>query len=199
MMRPENRAARQEEIARAAYEVLAEKGFVGLSMLAVAKRAKASNETLYRWFGDKTGLFAAMIGANAAEAKALLQTAIDSDADPIETLEALGATLLKLLTGDRAIALNRAAAADPTGELGALLSRLGRETVAPMITEVIQRGFEQGAFRGESPGTATRLYLDLLVGDLQIRRAIGAVPALSAEERDRRARLALDRLQHLLG
>ena len=45
---------------------------------------------------------------------------------------------------------------------------------------------------------AVGLYLDLLVGDLQIRRVLGAVPALTQPEIDRRAADALAKLKVLL-
>ena len=108
-MRPENKAEREAQIAEAAYAVLGEKGFAGLSMLAVAKRAKASNETLYRWYGDKIGLFRALILRNAEQVTAQLETLPERGAGR-EVLEALGAALLDMLLSPRAVALNRAAA-----------------------------------------------------------------------------------------
>ncbi|MCP4433742.1 MAG: TetR/AcrR family transcriptional regulator, partial [Gammaproteobacteria bacterium] len=54
--REEIRSARQYRIEEATYELLAESGYHACSMLSIAKRAKASNETLYRWYGDKVGL-----------------------------------------------------------------------------------------------------------------------------------------------
>ena len=55
-MKSETRTERQKQIESAAYLVLEKKGFSGASMLAIAKQAKASNETLYRWYKDKNGL-----------------------------------------------------------------------------------------------------------------------------------------------
>lgn len=151
-MRDDAKRARQAEIAEAAYALVGEKGFGGTSMLAVAKRAKASNETLYRWYGDKIGLFTALIEDNAAGVQDLLEDALSKGSDPIETLAALGPRLFELLTSDRAIALNRAAAADGTGELGAALTRAGREKVMPLIAQVIALAEDAGALGGAQPG-----------------------------------------------
>ena len=85
-MRYENRSIRQDQIEQAAYTVLDAKGYGGASMLAIAKAAKASNETLYNWYGDKTGLFAALVRRNAAEVKALLEAQIAAGGDAVETL-----------------------------------------------------------------------------------------------------------------
>ncbi|MEO1160725.1 MAG: hypothetical protein AAFW74_09765 [Pseudomonadota bacterium] len=50
----------------------------------------------------------------------------------------------------------------------------------------------------DDAGEAVGLYLNLLVGDLQIRRVLGAVPVLKQSEIDHRAAGALDKLLVLL-
>jgi AcrR family transcriptional regulator len=175
-MRDENRSLRQDQIERAAYAVLDEKGYAGASMLAIARAAKASNETLYNWYGDKTGLFAALVRRNAAEVKALLQDQIAAGGDALDTLARVGPVLLQLVTSDRAVALNRAAAADPTGELGRVLAAEGRETVAPLIAHVITQGRTQGRLVFDDLAVACEIWLGLLIGDIQIRRVVGRMP-----------------------
>jgi AcrR family transcriptional regulator len=192
-MRDENKAARQEKIEEAAYAVLEAKGYAGTSMLAIARAARASNETLYNWYGDKTGLFKALVVRNAEEVRTLLQEGLDSDASPLEILQALGPRLLALLVSPRAIQLNRAAAADPTGELGAVISERGRETVGPLIGAVMERARKDGALRFDDTGAAVGLYLNLLVGDLQIRRVIGREPPLDEDAINSRAAQAYER------
>jgi AcrR family transcriptional regulator len=197
-MREDTRAARQAQIEQAAYEVLEEKGYAATSMLAIAKRARASNETLYNWYGDKTGLFRALVVRNAEAVRQMLDDALAENAPPLATLEALGPGLLALLTSSRAVQLNRAAAADPTDELGALLSEQGRETVAPLIGDVLERARAGGLVDYETTGEAVGLYLDLLVGDLQIRRVIGRAPPPDEAAIAERARRALERFLVLL-
>ena len=198
-MKSDRRSEREQQIEQAAYEVLEDKGFAGASMLAIARRAKASNETLYRWYGDKLGLFGALVERNAADLKGLIETRLDQGADPLETLDQLGPILLGVLTGPRAIALNRAAAADASGQLGAAITSAGRAAIAPLIGTTMERARAQGALRFDDTPEAVGLYLDLLVGDLQIRRAIGQLPALSDADMKKRASLALARFQKVLG
>ncbi|MCO5118154.1 MAG: TetR/AcrR family transcriptional regulator [Burkholderiaceae bacterium] len=197
-MREETRARRQREIERAAYAVLEERGYAGTSMLAIARAARASNETLYNWYGDKQGLFRSLVAHNAEEVRGLLEERISGQGDPLETLKLLGPKLLELLTGPGPVALNRAAAADPSNELGAAIAQAGRESIAPLIGEVMKaaRQRRQLAFRDISD--AVGLYLDLLVGDLQIRCVIGREARPSATICRRRATLACERLAILL-
>lgn len=196
-MRPDKQAARRREIENAAYRVLAEKGYRGASMLAIARRAGASNETLYRWYGTKQGLFRALVEENARRVGARLQKALDTGADPLDTLTGLGAELLALLLGDRAVALNRAAAADAddTGSLGQALREAGRDSVMPLIAAVFDQASRSGRLVLEDPSEAAEVYLGLLVGDLQIRRVTGALTRLSPEDGVRRA----DRAVRLIG
>ncbi|WP_108880601.1 TetR family transcriptional regulator [Anderseniella sp. Alg231-50] len=197
-MRDENKTARKQRIEAAALELLAEKGYLATSMLSVAKRARASNETLYNWYGNKQGLFRSLVEANAGEVKALLENDLAQERPPEATLKALGPLLLGLLVSDKAITLNRAAAADPSGELARELTQAGRDTVAPLIADVFIKARGAGILAFDDAGEAVGLYLDLLVGDLQIRRVLGAVPVLTQAGTDRRAAVALDNLLILL-
>ena len=198
-MREEKRKARQQQIEAAAYALLEEKGYAGTSMQGIARQARASNETLYNWYGDKQGLFQTLVMRNAEDVKAHLEAELDSDTDALRILETLGPKLLNLLLGDRAVALNRAAAADSSGELGATLSKAGRESVFPLIEQVLLRAQAQGELTFDHSEEAVALYLDLLIGDQQIRRVIGRLPQPAPEICHLRAQRAVQHVRRLLG
>ncbi|QBF32789.1 TetR/AcrR family transcriptional regulator [Thalassococcus sp. S3] len=190
-MRDKTRAAREEAIAEAAYRLLEARGFGGVSMLNVAKAAKASNETLYRWYGDKVGLFAALVKRNAEEARTLLDEA-ETGASALQTLGRFGPVLLHVVTGARAVALNRAAAAEPSGALGQAIAKEGREDIAPRLVMLLGKLDAEGVARITEPAKAAEIYFNLLIGDWQIRRAIGVLAEPSEEQRQARAQTALD-------
>ena len=194
-MKNENKLIRHEAIKNAAYELLASKGYDGASMLSIAKAAKASNETLYRWYGDKKGLFERLIEDNAAQTKKLLADAIVNHHDPYQTLEKVSPILLTMLLGERAILLNRAAAAEPTGELGVLISSKGRDIIQPLFENLMQK-----LVTGQdlSPRQVTALYLGLLIGDLQIKRVIGTEKIPTEAQVEERVNAALSSLKKLL-
>lgn len=174
-MREEKKQARMAEIETAAYALFAQNGFEGTSMLAVAKQAKASNETMYRWYGDKNGLFDSMVKRNAAHVRTMLGKAIKERVAPLPTLEKLAPVLLSMLLSEKAILLNRAAASDPTGGLGQLLAKSGREDVLPLIEELLQDAIQSDALKPPDDGDIGALFMHLLVGDQQIRRVIGTM------------------------
>ncbi len=78
-MRKSARAERARQIEETAYALLDQHGLEGLSIQALAKAARASNETLYRWYGDKTGLFKALVVRNAEEVRTLLEQGLEGN------------------------------------------------------------------------------------------------------------------------
>ncbi len=197
-MKEDRKSARRVQIEDAAYALIREKGYAGTSMLAIAKRAKASNETLYNWYGDKLGLFTAMVGSNAERVRSTLFKALRGDEDPMQSLERFGPVLLEMLTGPRAVALNQAAAADATGQLGQTLGKAGRDTVAPLIGKVLDKARHSGALKFDDLQDATDLYLGLLIGDLQLRCVTGQITPPDLAQREARAERAVSILRRVL-
>ncbi|WP_281857500.1 TetR/AcrR family transcriptional regulator [Litoreibacter halocynthiae] len=175
-MRAERKDKRRSEIESVALEVMRQRGYEGASMLNIAKAAKASNETLYRWYGDKQQLFLEIVKSNAADAEAALDKALAADLPPENILEEMGKRMLHLLLGERAVALNRAAASDASGHLGAAIAKGGRERVFPKIVLLMGALRKAGLIDPPNDEQAAKWFLGLLIGDLQTRRIIGTLP-----------------------
>lgn len=200
-MRLEKQLERRRDIEKAAYELLAEKGYRATSMLAIAKRAGASNETLYKWYGSKQDLFRALVEDNAREVSELLPISIKEDMGPITLLRKVAPILLHLLVSERAITLNRAAVADATetGLLGRTLAQSGRDAVVPLIADLFDRCRASGALEFSSRQEIVDCFLGLLVGDLQIRRALGVIAELDDDEVHHRSTRAVAMILTLFG
>ncbi|RLJ41461.1 TetR family transcriptional regulator [Litoreibacter meonggei] len=175
-MRTDRKDKRRSEIESAALEVMRQRGYEGASMLNIAKAAKASNETLYRWYGDKQRLFLEIVKSNAAEAEAALDKALAAELPPEDILEHMCKQMLHLLLGERAVALNRAAASDASGQLGGAIAKGGRDRVFPKIVQLMGALREAGKINPPSDEQAAQWFLQLLIGDLQLRRIIGTLP-----------------------
>ena len=180
----------------AAYAELIEHGYQPLTMTGVARRAGASKETLYAWFGNKTGLFSALITENADAAARRIDDALASVKDPYDTLIAFTTGLLRLLTSDQSVALNRAAINSP--ELAATLLAAGRHRVGPLAERYLQRLVEAGYLVLDDPADGFTVLYGLAVRDTQIRVLLGEAPPTPAE-RDCRARAAVDAFLALSG
>lgn len=200
LMARQKRELREEEIEAAAYRLLEERGFAGTGMQAIAQAAHASNETLYRWYGDKIGLYRALIARNTELVGNAIAQARGGGALGLVVLRKVGPVLLTMLLSERAVALNRAAAADPTGELGRTLMEKGRDSVAPQFSEIMAEALAArqlshrpiGGSGTASPRDLAEIWLTLLIGDLQIRRVTGAIVPLSSSQIDARAEQALE-------
>jgi AcrR family transcriptional regulator len=174
---------RRREIEAAAFLLLAETGYRSTSMLQVARRAGASNQTLYAWYGSKQGLFRSLIEANGRAAKEVLREALDGVRAPLDALRALGPVLLGFTTGAEAIVINRAAVADAaeTGLLGAAIDAAARSEIVALTGAVMQRLVATGVFRpGTDPAEAAEVHLSLLLGEVQMRQAMGRLGPLDA-------------------
>lgn len=194
---------RRRQVLDAALAVLERKGYAGTSMLDIACEARASKETLYAWFGDKSGLFAALVTDNAAAVNAMVEAVSADAADtPIrDVLAAFGAMLLSLLLGRRAVAINRAAAAEAAhdGELGRLLVASGRVATGERVVGLLRHRMARGEIAPADPEDAFSVFLGLLLRDLQIRVLVGAATAPDSETLRRRAEAAADLFLRLYG
>jgi AcrR family transcriptional regulator len=195
--------AHREVVLDATFELLVERGYQGTTMAAVAERAGSSKETLYAWFGSKQGLFTALVRRQAEAANQAVAAALDpidrgtTPPDPAATLTAFATNLLKLLLGERSVAINRAAVTElggrqPGGELAAVLLAQGRHRTGPIVEAYLARLAAAGHLRIDDPAAAFQLLYGLVIQDLQIRVLLGEPPpaprALAAH-----ARVAVER------
>jgi AcrR family transcriptional regulator len=193
---------RREEILKVALSVLAERGYRGASMREIAERAQASKETLYAWFGNKRGLFEELVGWQAERVDAVIAPSLERDSDdPSEVLRGFALELQRLLLGERAVVINRAAiseaASDPT--FARILAARGRGSVVPKLERYLEGQQERGHLAFEEAQVAIDTLIGLAVGDQQVRRLLGALPMPETEDMETRAERATGQFLTLFG
>ncbi len=193
---------RREEILKVALSVLAERGFQGASMREIAERAQASKETLYAWFGDKRGLFEELVRWQAERVDAAVVPSLERGGDdPAVVLRAFAVELQRLLLGERAVVINRAAIAevpsDPT--FAQILAAKGRDTVVPKLERYLEGQRERGQLDFENAGTAVDALIGLTIGDQQVRRLLGVLPIPKVEQIEARAERTVEQFLTLFG
>ena len=184
---------RWEEILNVALSVLAERGYRGASMLQIARRAQASKETLYAWFGDKRGLFEELVRWQAERVDAVITPNLERDGDePSEVLRGFALELQRLLLGERAVVINRAAiseaASDPT--FARILATQGRGSVVLKLERYLEGQRERGRLEFEEAEAAIDAIIGLAIGDQQVRRLLGVLPRPETEQMEARAERA---------
>ena len=189
------REQRRVAVLEATEAALLEEGYDSVTMLAIAKRAGASKETLYSWFGSRDGLFAALIEHNADGSAAAIDAALSTDEPTDVTLVRFATGLLRLLTSPPSIALNRAAMQSP--ELSALLLASGRHRVGPIVERYLAGLHDAGEINAPDAAAAFELLYGLVIRDTQIRVLLGeAKPSASAISQT--AELAVERFLTLV-
>ncbi|MGI9414247.1 MAG: TetR/AcrR family transcriptional regulator [Hyphomicrobiales bacterium] len=190
-----------QEILDAAVAVLHERGYAGATMLAVASRASASKETLYAWFGNKRGLFEAVIRANAGQVDAALTAGLAQAAAPKGALGDFGRALLTLLLSEPAVTINRAAISEAasTPAFGSILAAAGRDSVVPKLTAYLDQQKRLGNLSFTDAQDAAETLIALLIGDLQVRRLLGVFAKPDAHWIESRASRAVAQFLRLYG
>jgi AcrR family transcriptional regulator len=178
----------------------AERGYGGASMREIAGRAHASKETLYACFGDKRGLFEEVIRWQAERVDAALAPSLDGKAaDVPEVLREFAVELQRLLLGERAVVINRAAISEATMDptLAEALAAKGRESVVPKLVRYLEGQRERGLLEFEDANTAVDALIGLAIGDQQIRRLLGVLPMPGLEQIEARADRAVGQFLEL--
>ena len=148
--RPRDATATREILLDAATLVFAEQGFAGARVDEIAKRAGVNKALIYAYYGDKKGLYRAVLAARVSEfADPVVSETVAREVGPRRALEGLIRRFLQTLIKDRPYA--RLLAWD-------LLShgREGRELIlessGPLL-ELISELVSRGRAAGELPAT----------------------------------------------
>ena len=104
--------ARREAILHAASDAFLEHGYEKATMSDIVGRAGGSKALLYEQFGDKAGLFRAMMQHKCEEILIPLASAIDDLSSPRATLTAFGRGFVSSLSSPELIGLQRVAVAE---------------------------------------------------------------------------------------
>ena len=191
---------RQNEVLEQALRLLVEGGEKALTTSGLARAANCSKESLYKWFGDREGLLAAMIAHQAAKVRTHERSGERLTADVLrEHLELFARDLLEVLSSDVSLALNRLAIGQSHREgskLGKLLLEHGRRQIDRRAMALIDQGKRAGLLRFDNADAAYHTLYGLIVSDLHVRMLIGE-PGL--KDNARQAQKAVDAFLALHG
>lgn len=175
---------RQREVLDAVLALLVE-GRETLTMTAVARRARCSKETLYKWFGDRDGLLAATVRWQASRVRAGNFDRQRLDAAMLqESLERFAANWLAVISSRTSIALNRVAVAHAgsgRSNLGAIVLANGRFAIGERLKPLLEAGRDVGLLAFDDTEAAFRTFFGLVGRDVQIRLLLGDAIEMSSE------------------
>jgi AcrR family transcriptional regulator len=182
----ERARARREAILAAGRELFLEKGYSATSLADVVGRSGGSLATVYELFGNKRGLFEAILVGYAEEILSPL-CATDVAPDPERGLAAVGRRYLESILCPTAVAWFRAVIqeAPHVPELRETFFCPEGAPVERALSGYLGELARQGKLAIEDPLVAAGQFLDLLRGGLHRRALAGESAAPSAAEIDR--------------
>jgi len=193
---------RQKEVLTAVLDLMVEAGD-GFSMAAVARQARCSKETLYKWFGDRDGLLTATVQWQASKVRMPELPRAGLTREKYATgLEAFARDWLTVITGDVSVALNRLAishAGSQKSGLGRIVLHNGPFAMARRLEPIFMLGRAAGIIAFGNADAAFHAYFGLVVSDVQIRCLLGDKERLSEAEIKAMARRAVEQFLTLFG
>ena len=199
----ETYSPRQREVLECALRLLVQGGDRALTTARIAREANCSKQSLYKWFGDRDGVLAAVIAHQASKVRVATPRQDRRDRAGLEAdLVVFASDLLAVLAGDASLALNRLAIGQASRD-GAVLGRLvldrGRRTIETRARALLEAGRAAGHIEAPDLGEAYRTLYGLIIGDWHVRLLLGDRPAESETDRRAEARRAVDHFFRLFG
>ncbi len=169
---------RRREIAIVAERVFFETGFAETTMQAIAARAGASKETLYRHFGSKEELFAEIISERAKCWLEDLDEKFSTPGSVAEVLRTIGLKMLESILEEDAVSLCRTVVAESVRnpELGVLFMAAGPDRVRKRLGEFLAAASSRGELRCADATTAARIFVGAIVSSFHLGRLVLAEP-----------------------
>jgi AcrR family transcriptional regulator len=196
----ERARARREAILAAGRELFLEKGYSATSLADVVKRSGGSLATVYELFGNKRGLFEAILVGYAEEILSPLCTEGVAP-DPERGLAAVGHRYLESILCPTAVAWFRVVIqeAPHVPELRETFFCADGAPVERALAGYLAELARQGKLSVDDPLVAAGQFLDLLRGGLHRRALAGDNAAPTAAEIDRQVTSAVRLFLHGCG
>lgn len=172
--------ARRNEILDAAFEEFSQRGYAGASMAAIARRARASKETLYAWFENKETLFNTLFASRIDGIASHATAAAERDPSPANVLPVIAEDVIRFM-----LAVEPFSRAMGGGEASEAALRLVGQTIGEWrarfvgyILECRASGFI--AF-DDDPFEIVSLFVAMAEGEWSLRLATGMIDEMTDE------------------
>lgn len=180
------RVDKHRAILDAALDVFARRGYADASLEDVAEAAGVAKPTIYNHFGDKAGLFAAVVETASAESNRTVADVIAAaSATPDDLraeLETLGASLVHCLQGGAGSAVMRLQLVEGQRfpELIARVRDGNRDRTLDLLAGKLAQLAATGHLRLADPGRAARQLMALVSDEPLVASGFGAQPVDAA-------------------
>lgn len=191
---PARRAVRREQIIAVATDLFLAHGLDGVSVDDVVHRAGGSKSSVYSYFGNKEGLFIAVVEGLCRDFLTPLASLDVSGLSLEAGLTKVARVYLDTILAERTLALHRlvVAEADRLPQLGAVWFAHAPQTTYALVARFLESYQRAGRLRPMEPTRAAKLFLDMLTFDIHHRALLGSAPPSRDDEIDRLIADAVD-------
>ncbi|MFK7792651.1 MAG: TetR/AcrR family transcriptional regulator C-terminal domain-containing protein [Devosiaceae bacterium] len=171
-------------------------GEKALTTAGLAKAAGCSKESLYKWFGDRDGILAAIVAYQASKVRGVDERAAPATLEAFQAaLTAFAEDLLAVLLSNTSLALNRLSIGAVRGDsagLGDVLVERGKRRIEARAIHLLTHGKRQRFIAFDDPAAAYSTLYGLIIGDAHIRALLGDDPLIAPDEQKARAAHAVE-------
>jgi AcrR family transcriptional regulator len=177
-------SGRREALLQAAAEVFFEQGFVATSIGAIIERAGGSKRNIYSEFGNKEGLFSAIVTNTADRALSTLAIEQIEGRDLQETLTAFGRQLMAIYMSPTLIGVYRIAVTEANRfpDLVKSFYEQGPGRAASQLAEVLEGAKERGEIRADDCLRVAGHFVGMIRDKLHLQVVLGLRPPPSEQE-----------------
>lgn len=168
----------------AARDVFLERGYNTTSMDVVAQAAGVSKATVYALFSSKDRLFAAVIEREGDSQTAAIDTSTDAPVGEVLRRFATDAAALLLSASNAAMSRTVSSESVRSPEVGRLFYANGPDRLIGRLAGYLAQAMKRGELRKANSRLAAAQFLAVIVGELQLRLAMGLPPSSRAEQRN---------------
>lgn len=163
-----------------------ERGFDAVSMDAVAEAVPVSKRTLYDHFGDKNGLFIAVMQNRCQQLFTALEETTQENADIEEVLTQVGEHFLSTVLNTDAVNMYRTiiTKSQQFPELGKLFYESGPKRTRSIIAQYLKKAQKQGLIEVVDPELSASMFVGMLLNRIQMQCLLGQKQNISMRERN---------------
>lgn len=193
MVQQPSNLQRREAILKTATDLFLEQGYDRTSLEQILERTGGSRRIIYQEFGNKEGLFVAVVEAILDHLVQRLSSLNWQENPPEKALVEAGTAFVQALTAPETLATFRMLLPEITHypDLGETFFRNGPERAYQQVSNYLQQQMQAGHFQIDDPDLAARQLVEMMKGELQLRALLCPENLPTKAEIERQVRFAV--------
>ncbi|HCK19018.1 MAG TPA: TetR/AcrR family transcriptional regulator [Thalassospira sp.] len=163
--------ARRRAMMDAAWALLLERGFAGVTLNDVISQSGGSRTTLYEAFGGKDGLLAAVMTERCKEFSAELHISLETDLPPRDALTDFGTKLAQKIVTEEVARFTQILYSEGQHFLPLIekFFEVGPDSTRKHLADYLSRQEKLGRIKIEDPDHSAEMFESMIIGDWQSR------------------------------